>query len=178
MLHLKSRRPEKNASPNCLLCRPDAGGPKTDFAHSNDFSVSFATSIKARSFGAKEDGGVHLRLYRRFAIDGGLGLVRTVNSDTTARESRRRRRASYAAARTEAFATHALSRPADSCRACGPISIWAAPPLRLPKPLISKLGLQLLQQALRLSNLGHLRRRRKAFEGRREDGVGVGGAAN
>jgi hypothetical protein len=28
--------------------------PLTDTAHSNDFGVFFATSIKARSFGAKE----------------------------------------------------------------------------------------------------------------------------
>ena len=33
------------------------------------------------------------------------------------------------------------------------------------------------QQRLRLGDLGHFGRRRKAFERRREDGVGVGGAA-
>ena len=33
------------------------------------------------------------------------------------------------------------------------------------------------EQRLRLGDLGHLGRRRKAFERRREDGVGVGGAA-
>ena len=32
------------------------------------------------------------------------------------------------------------------------------------------------QQRLRLGDLGHFRRRRKAFERRREDGVGFGGA--
>ena len=36
---------------------------------------------------------------------------------------------------------------------------------------------QTLHQRLRLGDLGHFRRRRKAFERGREDGVGFGGAA-
>ena len=38
-------------------------------------------------------------------------------------------------------------------------------------------GLDSHQQRLRLSDLGHFGRRREAFEGGREDGVGFGGAA-
>jgi hypothetical protein len=37
-------------------------------------------------------------------------------------------------------------------------------------------GLDSHQQRLRLSDLGHFRRRRKAFECRSEDGLGLGGA--
>ena len=52
-----------------------------------------------------------------------------------------------------------------------------------PAPPRRRLSLDLLrlrelrEQRLRLGDLRHLRRRRKAFERRREDGLGVGGAA-
>ena len=53
--------------------------------------------------------------------------------------------------------------------------------MRQPLPLrrfgLDFVGLrQRREQRLRLVDLGHFRRRRKAFEGGREDGVGVGGA--
>ena len=43
--------------------------------------------------------------------------------------------------------------------------------------LTSSVSRQRRQQRLRLGDLRHFGRRRKAFERRREDGVGVGGAA-
>ena len=46
-------------------------------------------------------------------------------------------------------------------------------PKRLSDPIVFR---QCIEQRLRFSDLGKLRRRRKAFEGRREDGLGVRGA--
>ena len=68
--------------------------------------------------------------------------------------------------------------------ALGPHHRLAVGRLQMQPPLSLRLcGLDLLrlrqrrQQRLRLGDLGHLRRRRKAFERRREDGVGFDGAA-
>jgi hypothetical protein len=61
-----------------------------------------------------------------------------------------------------------------------PSSVRSLPPLSVGLHLVGlaerrEQRLKRCEQRLRLSNLRHFRRRRKAFERRREHGVGVGG---